>query len=650
MTTLSSSESLVRMHVSTGTRMPRRRRIAAAAAAGFVAIVRAWFVAAAAAILACTSVVWAPPIQAQELGEQRISRAEQLEAYDARRDSLIRFYAEQIPPEDVSRGGYFHIAANLYQDTNREWVLARLDSVLAENPRGDMFWMFPFVTAYFAGKETLPGDRMTALRDLWRTYMPYRGDTENHWVLYYSTLYLMAEEHPGESGKRWFTGKSSEENLREARSFLEHWTELTTTIGQGEYDSPHYLKVFVAPMALLYAHAKDPAMKQRAQMMLDYLIADFAVESIDGLYGGAHSRLYEHEIVEPWLAPATRFAWLLWGNIPFQPSGESFILAVSGYDPPEVLHHIATDRSAPYVHRELKRTRHRIRNSPVKNAPVYKYTKVRPEYVLGSSQGGLLQPIQQQTWDLTWAVDDPRDVHNTLFTLHPYSSPLEGTMYFAEHWPMVTELIVRSKTEYDAPTKWTGGSPYEQVFQHEDVVVALYDIPDDTRFPHISGFFSRDLSERKEDESGWIFAIAGKAFVAYYPLAPYEWREEESGDWRLHSPHVRNGAVVQVAPASAYRSFDAFKEAVRGLPLETAVDPVPRVRFTTLDGTVLEAAYGEVPTVDGSRLEYDSWPLYEGPFLNAEKNGRDLRISYGPLRRYLDFETLTIVDEVEPSN
>ena len=220
-------------------------------------------------------------------------------------------------------------------------------------------------------------------------------------------------------------------------------------------------------------------------------------------------------------------------------------------------------------------------------------------------------------------------------------------MYFAEHWPMVTELIVRSKTEYDSPTKWTGGSPYEQVCQHEDVVVALYDIPEGTRFPHISGFFSKDLSDREEDESGWIFAVAGGAYVAYYPLAPYEWRQEESGDWRLHSPHLKNGAVVQVAPASAHSTYEAFQHAVRALPLEVSVEPVPRVSFTSLDGAVLEAAYGEVPSVDGVPVDYDNWPLYGGPFLNAEKGSKKLAITYGPLVRLLDFATLSVEFKVE---
>jgi len=63
--------------------------------------------------------------------------------------------------------------------------------------------------------------------------MPYRGDTENHWLLYYTTLYLMAQLWSGEPGDAWFTGRTSEENLAEAKAWIESWIDLTTTRGRG---------------------------------------------------------------------------------------------------------------------------------------------------------------------------------------------------------------------------------------------------------------------------------------------------------------------------------------------------------------------------------------------------------------------------------
>jgi hypothetical protein len=595
----------------------------------------------------------APPARGQTVDPPMPSPGELERALQVRRDSLIDFFAGQVPPSDLTRGGYFEVAANLYRRQNLEWCVARLDSMMAA-PRGDMFWMYPFVTVMYAGEDVLPDATQRKMRDLWRTYQPYRGDTENHWALYYSSLYLAAQMYPDEPGSAWFNGKSSRENLDEADEYLRSWMDLTTTVGQGEYDSPHYVRVFLAPMALLHAYAEDPAMRQRASMMLDYLVADLAAESLNGLAGGAHSRIYEREAIRPWRASgAPQMSWLLFGNTAFAPMGESLMMALSGYAPAPILHAIATDRRTPYVHRELKRTRHRMRYSDVRNAPVYKYTFMRPEYVLGSTQGGLLQPIQQQTWSLIWNVDDPREARNTLMSLHPYSSPMEMAMYFAEFPEFVTTLVIRSKAEYDSPDKLTGGSPYEQVVQDEDALIALYDIEPGTRFEHVNAFFSADLVGMEEDASGWIFARGGDAYIAYRPLAPYT-LEPHRDLWdstlvhrRLVSPHLRNGAVVQVAPASQFASMEAFQAAVRALPLETATTPVPRVRFTTLRGARMEAVYGETPRINGTPVDYAGWPLYEGPFMTAAPGSRTLDLHYGAMHRRLDFNTLSVTDWTE---
>lgn len=226
-------------------------------------------------------------------------------------------------------------------------------------------------------------------------------------------------------------------------------------------------------------------------------------------------------------------------------------------------------------------------------------------------------------------------------------------MYFAEPWHMVTDLIVRSKTEYDSPTKWTGGSPYEQVAQADDAIVALYDIPAEERFGHVSGYFSKTLRERTDenrtgDASGWIFARGGDAFLAYRPLASFEWRTEADSSLRLHSPHRQNGTVVQAAAAADYASFDAFKAAVRALPLTFSIAPTPRVRFTTLRGQTIEAAFGETPRIGGVAVDFAAWPLYDGPFLRATVDSRRLEMRHGRLRRTLDFTTLTVTDTVAP--
>jgi hypothetical protein len=263
--------------------------------------------------------------------------------------------------------------------------------------------------------------------------MPYRGDTENHWLLYYTSLYLMAQLWPDQSGDQWYTGKTSAENLREAEGWINSWVRLTTTRGQGEYDSPHYMGLYFLSMSYLAEWAKDPAMKKRAAMMLDYLIADYAAESLDGIYVGAHSRVYDRPVVEKWLNPSSDFGWVLFGSgNPIDPPDGYIIFYVlaSAYEPADILQRIATDREHPYTHYERKRTRNRWRFNDELHGPVYKTTYVRKEYAVGSDQGGTLQPIQEHSWDVTWNVPDPRGVQNTFFTLHPYSSLHELQTYF----------------------------------------------------------------------------------------------------------------------------------------------------------------------------------------------------------------------------
>jgi len=272
---------------------------------------------------------------------------------------------------------------------------------------------------------------------------------------------------------------------------------------------------------------------------------------------------------------------------------------------------------------------------------------------------GLLQPIQQQTWSLDWRTDKPMlEAANTFFGVQPYSSPYEGTMFFGGDWDTVTDLIARSKADYDSEDKLPSGSRYEQVFQQGTALIALYDMPKGNRFSHIITFFSRDLENTAEDASGWIFTQGGPVYIAYRPFAPGVWKPNDwtgllaggaggfistnADKWGvghkcLVSDALKNGYVVQVAPVRDYTSFDAFKAAVRALPLSFATEDVPEATFTALDGSVLHARYGDTPSVNGVAVIYADWPLFDSPFAYEQRGSQRLEIHQGGERLLLDF-------------
>ncbi len=579
--------------------------------------------------------------------------AERRAAYLSRIDEVLNWRAFLVKPSDPQLVGLAEISAKLARREDAALCSERLVELM-KKPSGDMFWMFPVVCISYLGRDQLTPEAKAAIREAWRTYYPLRGDTENHWAMYYTSLYLMAQLWPNEPGDRWFTGKSSQENFREAQDYLIHWMGLATTIGQGEYDCTHYLGEYAIPMLFLTSWASDPAMRQRGHMMLDWLMADYAADSLNGISIGAHARTDDTTVLEKWNGLASFFGWLLFGNCPPTASyggwGIYFVAAAKNYELPEVIYRIATDRAGPYTEFERKRTRHRWRNSEVRNAPVYKTSYVTADYAVGSDQGGLLQPIQQHSWDVTWAVPDPRGVHNTIFSVQPHYGVDELMMYFTEmpdYMPL--SVTFQSKPTYISEDKLLGGSPYEQIFQSDDCVVSLTDVPAGTTFEHVNGFFSKDLARLEEDTSGWIFVQGGRAFIAYRPLAAYEWRPNEKGGKILRSPPRQNGTLVQAASTGEFKSWEDFKNAIRALPLAIKLTPTPSVKFTTLRGKKIECAYGAAPRVDGRTIDYaKEWKLFSSPYLHADVGSGKLTMTHGSLKRVLDFNSLTISDAVTP--
>jgi hypothetical protein len=499
---------------------------------------------------------------------------------------------------------------------------------------GGMFFIHDVMAAYLYGGEALSQATRQAIRRSLARHPIYRGDTENHWVLYYTGLYLAAQTWPEEPTTAWFNGRSSDENLDESRAFLESWMRTTTTIGQGEFDSPTYIIVFLAPMYLLYQFAEDPALKDDARKMLDWLLADYAVDYLKGLYTGGHSRDYTYDAILPERAPSVGWGWLHFGETKPLYRIDNVLAAWSDYRMPVVIHNVAVDRSAPFEHFERKRVRNVIRYGDEMNPPVYKTSFMTEAYALGSLQGGILQPIQQHTWDISFVDDRP---HSTVFTLHPYYSGHELAMFFPEEVEWLSDEVDRYHLVYTDPDKWNSSSPYERTFQHRNAIIVLYDIAEGAMHPHVNGFFPKSLDERFED-SGWIFFRGGRMFGAMYPLQPYEWIEEED-NWRLRSHELRNGFIVEVAMASEYESFEEFRSTIKSNSLDTErFNDEAMVRYVTSDGSQMTFTFPEGRILNGESVDLSWMPLFHGPYLNGDGDSRTLVVTHGDMQHVISFE------------
>ncbi len=584
---------------------------------------------------------------------QPISREEYLKKYDERVQYMVSLY-------DTASGASFNAIAVRYAHNHD---LARADSMfkfVLKNPSGDMFWMYPCINAYAIGKDRMSAETKAVVRNAWKTYAPYRGDTENHWAMYYASLYIAAEQWPGLGGSEWYNGKSSDENRIEARDYLIHWIKITTTIGQGEFDSPDYFPEYINAMQLLATFAQDQQMRQRGVMMMDYLLADFATEHLDGQYLGGYSRIYEPAVYKPYNSPASAFAYLYFGGgIPSQSSWATFC-ALAPYRLPQIIYYIATDRSKTFVEKERKRVRNVIRFGDVKNPPVYKYTYVTKDYGIGSLQGGIQQPIQQHTWGVRYTFGRP---YTTIFGLHPYWSSMELGMFFGEEIKPLIADVVASKGTYNNPDKWTGSSPFERTFQHLNTLIVLYDIAPGTTSEHIDGFFPANLEQRIIDPSGWIICKAGDTYIGWYPLQEYEWMPQKPIDnrqgsasqaapnknenefWRLRSYKLQNGYVIETRSKAEIGSFEKFKSALRSHIPKPMLNPgAVSVRYTTLQNEKMYFSFPNVRTLNGKAVDLTKTKLFDGPFLHAEVGSEMLIMTYKNMKRVLDFKNVKTVE------
>ncbi len=575
-----------------------------------------------------------------------VQAADYNKLYKQRCDSVLSYYKKLPYGPDAYRA-----MVKLNQNYDVPTALQIIDSVTSR-PRGDMFWLYPVMSMYLYGQKNMPAAYKAKVRQSLKDYTPYRGDTENHWVMYYTSLYLASQCWPNEPGPSWFNGKSSDENRLDAEGWLNYWMTTTATIGQGEFDSPAYLSFFLTPMFMLNQFSRDPVMKKRAEIMINWLLADFFIDYLDGQYCGPHSRIYEPDIFDKRQSMMSKTAAFFLGDRPlFNRKGEPVnflgncrVCGMSDYRLPDLRDQIATDRRQPYVSYERKRSRNRLRYYDERNPTVNKVMYMTPTTALGSIQWGHTEQILQHTWALTWKAVKPGEV-TTLFTLHPYYAARDMGSLFTSLLGSIVADVVDSKTTYDKEDKLVGSSPYEKLLQYKNTLIGLYDLSGpDVVYRHYDGFFSKDLQERIEDASGWIFGRTPTVYIAFRPLKKYEWIEEKQV-WRLRSHDVKNGFILEVKRPEECKSFSDFQAAIKANPVEPIdFESTLCVRYRTLDGDVLEFDYSGRRLVNGRNDDPTDYPLFDSPYLQSATGSQKMEIKHQNKKMVLDLAKATITN------
>lgn len=450
-------------------------------------------------------------------------------------------------------------------------------------------------------------------------------NSENHHLIFRTTRLLISERWPelryGAYGRQ--AAATRDEDLAWLRRFIVH----RARFGWGEFDSPIYLVPSWDCLCALHDHAQDPVLRRLAAMMLDLLLADMAVDSLQGMYCGAHGRMYpqhalDHADEDTLVLQALHFGL---GSPHFAHSANALLCAFRPH--PEVVR-LAHERRAPYRNRERKHLHNMGDVLPERPLPgsLRKLTWWTPGHVLGcvqhqdaypDAESGLYAHHQQHEWDLTFAGGSAA----RLFTHHP------GTDGEHNHW---------------TGDRLCGCGRF---LQHREALLAIYDIAPDQPCQFIHAHVPRAAFDQVVEEDGWLFVRSGGSAAGLRLLSTthpadggrgYTWTTE--GPWsgrEVLAPGARHGVVCEVASIDGEAGFAAFRRELAGNRLHFDRDRLALAYHSRRNG-VLTLARGEPGLVDGVPLDLEHG-TYDCPWLRSAWGSGVVGIGEGSDRLVLDF-------------
>lgn len=116
--------------------------------------------------------------------------------------------------------------------------------------------------------------------------------TENHYILFASAAYLAGQMFPDEVFTN--SGETGRQKMDLNRVRIRRWLDLRFRTGFSEWLSHVYYDEDLTALLSLYDFAEDDEIHRKAEMVIDLLLLDMALNSFKGVFGSTHGRAYEN--------------------------------------------------------------------------------------------------------------------------------------------------------------------------------------------------------------------------------------------------------------------------------------------------------------------------------------------------------------------
>jgi hypothetical protein len=416
-----------------------------------------------------------------------------------------------------------------------------------------------------------------------------------------------------------------------------------------EVASPHYMAVSVPYLTDVFDLCKDSSLKQKAGKFLDAVWADWAVDQLNGVRGGAKTRVKD----------GNTWAGAMYDQARFYFGGEGrgdahyFTQLLSDFELKPIIWSIALDRQGlgefAYVARKpgeeenvwprpLGTERTMLTDT---ESRLVRYSWITPDYIMGAQ------------------MDHPAAVHSHLSVQARWL----GITFKGENGPRIypTDVV---NTE-----GWTNEHALLRAVQFRNVMVVQQArrwfqvnpdwYPAKTMTNNDLSIYFGDNHDRIVEKEGWIFVEHGDAFAAVRVVAgnddatpglqseivkdSYRWSADKESII-LNDKYA--GMIFEASRRAHHKTLEVFMADILDNPL--TLDKTVVAGFNILhyrgSGENAEEMYfnlanNEISMIGGERVDYAPDMLFDSPYITSKYKSGVIQITKDDKELILDFNS-----------
>ncbi len=417
-----------------------------------------------------------------------------------------------------------------------------------------------------------------------------------------------------------------------------------------EVASPTYGKYLIPELVNISEFADEPALRESGTSLLHLTWADWAIEQLNGVRGGAKARCYQGDYsreghADSWwqmgqcLLSGDEWTRTDISRHPIQ--GFNLCLASSTYELPAVVRKLAIDAQGRREYAYISRRPGKMKPLDVlpsvgghpcwysmdaEDSRLVRYTWCTPDYIMGSFRS---DPAMRE--DFVILTDEP-DRAASRYAAIQGQNQWQGIIFASGP---DARIYPQCESTPDEKSPDLSKTYVQQVaVQHENVMLVQMNRAN-PKNKAMRVYFSPAMRDRIHVVNGWRVVEEGESFAAVKAITRDGGDAVEVVDWDAHGllrpadPYAPVAFVV--GRTTRFAGIEQFTQYLDGHDVDVNNGELI-YGFSDSNGARIELGLSletpSIPTINGTPVDLSPKRVYDSPFVNAQPESGAVRVAF----------------------